>query len=349
MVIVMKPDAEEADIQHASDRLEELGFQVHRVDGIHQTLLGAIGDKRGVERSPLETMPSVRQVVEISEPYKLASREFKDEDTTIQLNGTEIGGRELIAMAGPCSVEDEDQIHRLAEISAAQGAKVLRGGAFKPRTSPYSFQGLGEQGLKWMREAADEHGLLMVTEVMDPTQTELVASYADILQIGARNMQNYHLLCSVGQVDQPVLIKRGLSAKLKEFLMAAEYVMSEGNHRVILCERGVRTFLDHMRFTLDVGAIPVIKERSHLPIIVDPSHAAGVRDYVKPLALSAVAAGADGLIMEIHDAPELAVSDGNQALTPDMYAELMHAIGDVAQTVGRTLDSSDESTVPVQL
>ncbi len=349
MVIVMKPDAEESQIQHASDRLIELGFQVHRVDGVRQTILGAIGDKRGVERSPLETMPGVREVVEITKPYKLASREFKDEDTTIRLNGCEIGGGELVHMAGPCSVEDEGQIHRLAETAAAHGAKVLRGGAFKPRTSPYSFQGLGEQGLKWMREAADAHGLLMVTEVMDPTQTELVASYADILQVGARSMQNYHLLRSVGQMDRPVLLKRGLAAKLEEFLMAAEYVMSEGNHRVVLCERGVRTFLDHMRFTLDVGAIPLIKERSHLPIIVDPSHAAGVRDYVTPLALSAIAAGADGLIVEIHDAPETAVSDGNQALTSQMYAELMGQVAGVAQAIGRTMGQADESPMPVRL
>ena len=349
MVIVMKPEAQESEIQHASDRLVQLGFQVHRVNGVHQTILGAIGDKRGVERGPLQTMPGVREVVEITKPYKLASREFKDEDTTIRLNGCEIGGRELVTMAGPCSVEDEAQIHRLAETAAAHGAKVLRGGAFKPRTSPYSFQGLGEQGLKWMREAADEHDLLMVTEVMDPTQTELVASYADILQIGARNMQNYHLLRSVGQVDRPVLLKRGLAAKVKEFLMAAEYVMSEGNHRVVLCERGVRTFLDHMRFTLDVGAIPVIKEHSHLPIIVDPSHAAGVRDYVTSLALAGVAAGADGLIVEIHDDPETAVSDGSQALTAEMYAQLMREVAGVAQAIGRTMGQSDESPIPVQL
>lgn len=337
MVVVMKPDAQEHEIQNASLKLESLGFRVHRVDGVNQTILGAIGDKRGLDPQQLGILPGVREVVEITKPYKLASREFKTENTTVPLDGIEIGGRELVLMAGPCSVESQEQIHTLARLAAEHGARVLRGGAFKPRTSPYSFQGLGELGLKLLGEAADAHGLLTVTEVMDPSQVDLVAQYTDILQIGARNMQNYSLLRAVGRVDKPVLLKRGLAATVEEFLMSAEYVMSEGNHRVVLCERGVRTFLNHLRFTLDIGAIPVIKELSHLPIIVDPSHAAGLRQRVIPLALAGVAAGADGLIVEIHHRPEEALSDGNQALTPEQYAEMAREVAGIARAIGRTV------------
>lgn len=335
MVIVMQPQAAEEQIQQASQRLESLGFRVHRVDGVNQTILGAIGDKRGIDPRQFAILPGVREVVEITKPYKLASREFKAEDSIIKLDGVEIGGNELVLMAGPCSVESEDQIERAAKLVSKQGAKVLRGGAFKPRTSPYSFQGLGERGLQLLQEAADAHGLLTVTEVMDASQVELVAQYADILQIGARNMQNYSLLKAVGQSEKPVLLKRGLAATLEEFLMAAEYIMSEGNHRVVLCERGIRTFADHMRFTLDVGVIPVVKEVSHLPIIVDPSHAAGIRHRVIPLALAGIAAGADGLIVEVHHQPETALSDGTQALTPEQFTQMVREITVIAQAVGR--------------
>ena len=337
MVVVMEPGAEEEQIQGASRKLEDLGFRIHRVDGVNQTILGAIGDKRGIDPRQLEILSGVREVVEITKPYKLASREFKRESSSIRLDGIEIGGQDLVLMAGPCSVESEEQIHTMARIVAEQGAQVLRGGAFKPRTSPYSFQGHGEQGLRWMREAADENGLLIVTEVIGASQVDLVAKYADILQIGARNMQNYALLRAAGQCDRPVLLKRGLAATVDEFLMSAEYIMNEGNHRVVLCERGVRTFLDHTRFTLDVGAIPVIKETSHLPIIVDPSHAAGLQKWVIPLALAGVAAGADGLLVEVHYEPEKALSDGEQALKPEQFAELIREIAVIAQAIGRGL------------
>lgn len=340
MVVVMKPGATEEQIQNASRKLEEMGFRVHRVDGVNQTILGAIGDKRGLDFQQLRLLPGVREVVEITKPYKLASREFKSEDSIIKLDGIEIGGKDLVLMAGPCAVESEEQIHTLARLVADHGARVLRGGAFKPRTSPYSFQGHGEQGLKWLREAADENDLLVVTEVMGASQVDLVAQYADILQIGARNMQNYALLRAVGRSDKPVLLKRGLAATVDEFLMAAEYIMNEGNHRVVLCERGVRTFLTHTRFTLDVGAIPVIKEVSHLPIVVDPSHAAGLQKWVIPLARAGIAAGADGLLVEIHYAPERALSDGEQALRPEQFAELIREAEGIAQAVGRRLPLS---------
>ena len=268
---------------------------------------------------------------------RLVERSGHDERTLVRVGEVAIGGRELVVIAGPCAVEDEEQIFTIAERVARAGARGLRGGAFKPRTSPYSFQGLGEEGLKLLRRAADAHGLFVVTEVLEPAQVELVAEYADILQIGARNMQNFPLLRAVGRSEKPVLLKRGLAATVDEFLMAAEYIMNEGNHRVILCERGVRTFLTHTRFTLDVGAIPVIKEASHLPIIVDPSHAAGLNKWVMPLALAGIAAGADGLIVEVHHQPEKALSDGEQALTPEQFAELVREITVIARVLGREL------------
>jgi len=335
MVVVMKPGATEEQIRQAGRKLEELGFRVHRVDGVNQTILGAIGDKRGVDPHQLEILPGVREVVEITKPYKLASREFKREDTVVEVGGVEIGGEELVLMAGPCSVEDEEQIHTIAGYVARQGARVLRGGAFKPRTSPYSFQGLGERGLKLLREAADAHGLLVITEVMEASQVELVAQYADILQIGARSMQNFPLLKAAGRLEKPVLLKRGLAATLDEFLMAAEYIMNEGNHRVVLCERGVRTFANHTRFTLDVGIIPVVKEVSHLPIIVDPSHAAGLSSRVIPLARAGLAAGADGLIVEVHPRPEEALSDAEQALTLEEFSQLVEEVERLARALGR--------------
>jgi len=273
-------------------------------------------------------------------PYKLASRAFCPHGTVIQLGRVRIGGDEVVLMAGPCSIEGEAMIHQIAAMVAEQGGTVLRGGAFKPRTSPYSFQGLGERGLKYLRDAADEHGLLAVTEVMEIGQLELVAKYADILQIGARNMQNYPLLREAGRADVPVLLKRGLCATIEEFLLAAEYIMAEGNRRVMLCERGIRTFADHSRFTLDIAAIPVLKERTHLPVLVDPSHCMGVRDKVLPMALAAIAAGADGLIVETHPKPEQALSDGPQALLPQQLAQLSERLEQVAVAVGRTFTKS---------
>ena len=336
MVVVMQPDADTQHVDAVEARLRDCGLAIHRSRGVAYTILGAIGDKRGVDPKNVEAMPGVREVVEISEPYKLASRTFHPEGTVIDLDGAAIGNGSLALMAGPCSVEHPERMHEIARHVAEQGGTVLRGGAFKPRTSPHSFQGLGEEGLKTLREAADANGLRVVTEAMCPSQVDLVAQYADVVQIGARNMQNYRLLEAVGELATPVLLKRGLSAKFDEWLLAAEYVMSGGNRDVILCERGIRTFGDHTRFTLDVGAIAVAKGRSHLPVVVDPSHAAGHRDLVIPLALAGVAAGADGVIVEVHTEPEHAWSDGPQALTPPMWAELasrLTAQGPVRATV----------------
>lgn len=273
--------------------------------------------------------------LQFTKPYRLASRECNPNGTIIEMKGVTIGGPALVVIAGPCSVESPEQMDTIAEAVTRAGATILRGGAFKPRTSPYSFQGLGEQGLKWLRAAADKHGVLVVTEVLDPRHVELVATYADILQIGARNMQNFVLLKEVGRCPKPVLLKRGLAATLEEFLMAAEYILSAGNPRVILCERGIRTFADHLRFTLDVGIIPVIKEVSHLPVLVDPSHAAGVRRIVIPLALAGIAAGADGVMVEVHHQPEQAQSDGAQSLLPEQFAQLTDILTRVAAALGR--------------
>ncbi len=344
MVIVMKVGASPAQIEKITHKLEELGFQVHPVHGVTRSILGAIGDKRGVDKRALAVLDGVEEVVEITKPYKLASRAFNPEAGPIDIKSVRIGGRDLVTMAGPCSVETEEQIYETARIVAEQGAQVLRGGAFKPRTSPYTFQGLGETGLKMLRAAADKYRLLVVTEVMDTAQVDLIAKYSDILQIGARNMQNYALLKAVGSVQKPALLKRGLAATVEELLMAAEYILAGGNKRVILCERGIRTFADHMRFTLDVGVIPVIKELSHLPIIVDPSHAAGVRDKVIPLALASIAAGADGLIVEVHPNPDKAMSDGAQSLKPEQFKILMDEMDVVSQAVGRKVERQNANT-----
>ena len=338
MIIVMKPEAKDEEIQEVEDKLRDMGFEVHASQGVNYTILGAIGDKEGVDTRELELLnDGVHKVTKISDPYKLSGRDFHPKDTIIDLGGVQIGGDQVVIMAGPCAVESKEQIKRVAEIVSKEGASVLRGGAFKPRTSPYSFQGLGEEGLKYMREAADESNLLMVTEVMDKTQVPLVEEYSDILQIGARNMQNYNLLREVGKSDSPVLLKRGLSATIKEFLMAAEYIMAEGNEQVILCERGVRTFSNFTRFTLDLSIVPVIKEISHLPIVVDPSHSTGVRDKVNPMGRAGIAAGADGLLVEVHHEPEKALSDGPQSLTPEMFADLMTEIEIVAGAVNKKL------------
>ena len=331
----MKPGATQEQIAAVSKKLVELGFRVHLSQGVDYTILGAIGDKRGIDPRQLEVLDGVQRVVEVGVPYKLASRAFHPLDTLIEVGDVHIGGKEIVVMAGPCAVEGEDQIHTIAKIVSRDGARILRGGAFKPRTSPYSFQGLGERGLRLLREAADVNGLYVVTEVMDTSQVELVARYADILQIGARNMQNFNLLREVGKAEKPVLLKRGFSATVTEFLMAAEYIMSEGNEQVILCERGIRTFSDHTRFTLDLTAVPALKRETHLPVIVDPSHATGKRDMVIPMARAAIAAGADGIMVEVHHQPDKALSDGPQALFPQQFAQLMREIEVISGAIGR--------------
>ncbi len=337
MIVVMKPGASQQEIDRVTDKLLSLGFKVHFSQGENYTILGAIGEKRGIDPRELEVLDGVYKVVEVSVPYKLASRAFHPLDTVIELGEVTIGAREIAVIAGPCAVESVEQIRTIAEAVAREGVWILRGGAFKPRTSPYSFQGLGEEGLKLLREAADEFGMYVVTEAMDPSQVGLVSRYADIIQIGARNMQNFNLLREAGRADKPVLLKRGLAATLEEFLMAAEYIISEGNEQVILCERGIRAFSDFARFTLDLTAVPVLKRETHLPVIVDPSHATGRRDMVIPMARAAVAAGADGIMVEVHHRPEEALSDGPQALLPQQFSQLLRELRNIARTLGRDL------------
>jgi 3-deoxy-7-phosphoheptulonate synthase len=338
MVVVMQEGATEDQIQAVINRLMELGFDVHRSTGVAQTVLGAIGVQADFDTRKVELLDGVQEVHRISSPYKLASRHFRPEGSLIQLGkGVAVGGREIVIMAGPCSVESAEQIDAVAACVAQHGARVLRGGAFKPRTSPYTFQGLGAKGLELMRRAADRYGLLVVSEVMDLTQIPLLLEYADVLQVGARNMQNYNLLKELGKVDKPVLLKRGIAATIEELLLSAEYIMSGGNYNVILCERGIRTFENATRNTLDVSAIPVIQKLSHLPIIADPSHATGRRDKVIPMARAAVAAGADGILVEVHNDPERALSDGPQALYPSQFEQLMKQLRMIAPAVERTL------------
>jgi 3-deoxy-7-phosphoheptulonate synthase len=337
MLVVMQEGADESQIQKVIDRLVALGFIVHRSSGILHTVLGGVGPVGDVDPIEFEVMEGVKECHRIVSPYKLASRHFKPGGTVVKIRDVEIGGSEVVVMAGPCSVENRDQIEQIAELVARHGAKVIRGGAFKPRTSPYSFQGLGEEGLRMMREAADRHGLLVVSEVMDQTQIPLLCNYSDILQVGARNMQNYNLLRELGQTRKPVLLKRGISATIEELLLSAEYILSGGNYDVILCERGIRTFENATRNTMDISAIPVVKSLSHLPIIADPSHGTGRRDKVLPMARAAVAAGADGLIVEVHHDPDHALSDGAQSLRPQQFAELMEQLGIIAQAVGRSV------------
>ena len=333
----MNPGAEESEIQAVIERLNDFGFDVHRSSGVSQTVLGAIGVKPEFDTRHIKVLDGVADVYRVTEPYKFASRSWKKESTVLDVNGVLIGGEEVVVMAGPCSVEDEEQMERTAAHVAEQGATFLRGGAFKPRTSPYSFQGLGEEGLQIMREAADRHGLNVITEVMDVGQIELVHRYADVFQIGARNMQNFALLKEVGKSDKPVFLKRGPSATIDEWLMSAEYVLSNGNSNVMLCERGIRTFETYTRNTLDLSAVPVIKKISHLPIIVDPSHGTGIRGKVIPMARAAVAAGADGIMVETHPEPEKAKSDGPQSLYFNQFNELMQQIRIIAEALGRTV------------
>jgi 3-deoxy-7-phosphoheptulonate synthase len=333
----MQEGAEEAQTQNVIDRLVSMGFIVHRSSGMMHTVLGGVGPVGDVDPIAFEVMPGVKECHRIVSPYKLASRHFKPAGTRIKIGDVEIGGEQVIVMAGPCSVESPDQIGQVAEAVAASGAKVLRGGAFKPRTSPYSFQGMGEDGLKLLRAAADRNKLLLVSEVMDQTQIPLLAKYVDILQVGARNMQNYNLLRELGALRKPVLLKRGISATIEELLLSAEYILSGGNYDVILCERGIRTFENSTRNTMDISAIPVVKALSHLPIVADPSHATGRRDKVLPMARAAVAAGADGLLVEVHHDPDHALSDGAQSLFPGQFAELMNQLRIIAPAVGRSL------------
>jgi len=336
MLVVMQQDATDAQIQAVIDRLVEMGFTVHRSTGVVHTVLGGVGPVDQFDPADFEAMAGVKECHRIVSPYKLASRHFRPQGTIVKIGKLEIGGRRVVVMAGPCSVESEDQIEACAKIVAESGAQVLRGGAFKPRSSPYSFQGMGEDGLKLMRLAADRHGLLMVSEVMDATQIPLLVQYSDILQLGARNMQNFNLLRELGKVRKPVLLKRGIAATIEELLLAAEYIMSGGNYDVILCERGIRTFETATRNTMDVSAIPVVKKLSHLPIVGDPSHGTGRRDMVLPMARAAIAAGADGLIVEVHPDPDRALSDGAQTLTPQQFAEMMQQVRAIAAAVGRS-------------
>jgi len=338
MIIVMKGAATEEDLQRVIHTIEELGYQSHVIRGTQRSVIGAVGDERGKARlQSLEALPGVESVVPILQPFKLASREFKPTKTIVRVRDVEIGGDRLPVVAGPCSVESEDQILETAKAVKEAGASILRGGAFKPRTSPYAFQGLGEEGLRLLAAAREETGLAIVTEVLKPEDVDLVAGTADMIQVGARNMQNFPLLKRVGEAKKPVLLKRGISSTIQEFLMAAEYVLSEGNYDVVLCERGIRTFETATRFTLDLNAVPVIKKLSHLPIIVDPSHGTGHWEYVTPMAKAAVACGADGLMIEVHVRPEIAFSDGIQSLKPTLFRELMREIAPFVQAAGRRL------------
>jgi 3-deoxy-7-phosphoheptulonate synthase len=337
MVIVMHEGATEEQIQHVIDRVVSSGFDVHRSTGASHTVLGAVGVHRDFDHRDFELLEGVREVVRITQPFKLASRQFKPQGTVIDLGrGVKIGGDEIVVAAGPCSVESPEQINAVAEAVSKTGARILRAGAFKPRTSPYAFQGLGEKGLQLIREAADKYKLFVVSEVMDLSQIEMMGQYVDIFQVGARNMQNYFLLRALGEVQKPVLLKRGMSATIEELLLSAEYILSGGNYNVILCERGVRTFADHTRNTLDLSIVPAVKRISHLRSSRS-SHGTGRRDKVPPMARAAVAAGADGLLIEVHNDPDHALSDGAQSLTPVEFAQLMTEIRIIAPAVGRRI------------
>ena len=339
MLVVMKAHATEEQVRAVCERIESLGYRPHAIPGAQRTAIGITGNKGAMEAGALEEMSGVQEVIIVSKPYKLVSRDVKEEDTVINLPGTDaaVGGRELGIVAGPCAIECREQAFAIAERVAKAGARFFRGGAYKPRTSPYAFQGMGEAGLKIMAEIRDRFGLRIVTEAIDNESLDLVAEYADVVQIGARNMQNFSLLKKAGKIRKPVLLKRGMSATLEEFLMAAEYILSEGNYQVILCERGVRTFADHTRNTLDLSIVPAVQKLSHLPILVDPSHGTGKRDKVLPLSRAAIAVGADGLIVEVHHDPDRALSDGMQSLFPDQFDELMAEIRQIAPVVHRTL------------
>lgn len=338
MIVVMRKDAPEVDVERVIARIEQLGYTAHLSSGEERTVIGVIGDDRPIEQDGFSALDGVEQVVSILAPYKLASRDFRRENTVIEVGEATFGGSEIPVIGGPCSVETRDDTLALAERLRAMGTRVFRGGAFKPRSSPYSFQGLGEDGLKILAEVREQTGMATVTEVMGPDEVELVAAYADVLQIGTRNMQNYRLLEACGKADKPVLLKRGMSGTIEELLLAAEYVLAGGNSQVMLCERGIRTYETATRSTFDVNAVPVLKQLSHLPVIADPSHACGRADLVEPISRAAIAAGADGLIIEVHADPARALSDGSQTLRPEAFEQLLHSCQRVAQAVDRSLD-----------
>ena len=337
MIIVMKPGAAKKQISHVIEKIEKMHLKPVPLYGVERTVIAVIGDERVLPVESMVVLPGVDKVMPVLTPYKLASKDFKQENTVLKIGDVTVGGQAVVVMAGPCAVESKEQVLATAKAVKDAGAKILRGGAFKPRTSPYSFQGMGEEGLKYLKAAREETGLPFVTEVMDTRQVELVEDFADALQIGARNMQNFNLLKEVGRSKKPVILKRGMMATIRELLMSAEYILSEGNFNVILCERGIRTFEDSTRNTVDISAVPVIKKLSHLPVIVDPSHATGRWDLIAPLSKAAVAAGADGLLIEVHPSPEEALSDGAQSLKPDKFARLMEELADVAKAVGRKI------------
>jgi len=338
MIIVLKPQASPELVRHVIDRIEQLGFTPHLSQGVSRTIIGVIGDEEKLQAQPLLAIEGVEQVVPILKPYKLASREFHADDSQFAIKGVRVGGGHLMMIAGPCAIESEAILVEVAESVRDAGANVLRGGAFKPRTSPYSFQGLGEDGLKILKTTGERFGMPVVTEVMDPRQVDLVEKYTDIMQVGARNMQNFDLLKEVGRTRTPILLKRGLAATVKDLLMSAEYILAQGNRRVILCERGVRSFEDSTRNMLDLAMVPNVKGLSHLPVVVDPSHATGRPDLIPAMARAAVAAGADGVHVEVHSCPEKALSDGPQALLPAQYARLMDEIRALAEVMGRAID-----------
>ena len=338
MIIVLRPEATEAQVNHIIEKVKKLGLTPHVSKGTERTIIGVIGPEDVLRVTPLEVFPGVERVIPVLAPYKLVSREFKSEDSIIDLGkGVKVGGRKITVMAGPCAIENINMLRSIAAEVKKAGATVLRGGAFKPRTSPYSFQGLGEEGLKILKEVGDEMNLVTVSEIMDTRDVGLISRYVDVLQIGARNMQNFNLLKEVGMTKKPVLLKRGLASTVKEMLMSAEYILSGGNFNVMLCERGIRTFEDSTRNTLDISAVPVIKQLSHLPIIVDPSHAAGKWGLVGPLSKAAIAVGADGLIIEVHTSPEDASSDGAQSLIPSNFTSLMCELKNLAKAIGREI------------
>ena len=337
MIVVLEKNINDKQLENIIKHLEDFGFAIHKSTGEERMILGAIGVQPNFDTRKIKILDGVEEVYRITEPFKLASRSFKKDDTIIKIKNVGIGGNEVSVIAGPCSVESEEQIMIIAELVKKSGVKILRGGAFKPRSSPYSFQGLGEEGLRLLRKAADEFGLLVITEVLENSMIDLVYKYTDIFQVGARNMQNYSLLKELGSAKKPVMLKRGLSATVEDWLMSAEYILSNGNTEVFLCERGIRTFETYTRNTFDISAIPVVHKRSHLPVFADPSHATGLRDKVIPMARAAVAAGADGLMVEVHHDPEKALSDGPQALLPYQFEEMMQQIRLIANVIGRTM------------
>lgn len=340
MIVVLEKGIANSNLDNVIKHLEDYGFVVHKSVGEERIILGAIGVQPNFDTRKIKILDGVEDVFRITEPFKLAGRSFKRENTIFKVKDIEIGGNEINVIAGPCSIESEEQIFTIAQIVHQSGVRILRGGAFKPRSSPYAFQGLGEEGLKLIRKAADQFGMLVITEVLENSMIDLVYKYTDIFQVGARNMQNYSLLKELGSAKKPIMLKRGLSATVEDWLMSAEYILSNGNPDVFLCERGIRTFETYTRNTFDISAIPVVHKRSHLPVFADPSHATGLRDKVLPMARAAVAAGADGIMVEVHHDPEKALSDGPQALLPDQFADMMRQIKLIAEVIGRSIHSA---------